>query len=155
MAQTCQLPLAFSCLLREPFSGQASSEAIVSAVVGGAVRTILLRMSKYSRIPPKNLEVLFNKTEQQNTTTSKAMLMRTRPDTLVTVAGCTMLIGEDKQLSLPDAIKDLKAKRQPMSAMHYGPVQFLLAYAAGDAAFQWHWISADGTQVRFGGQATP
>ena len=74
---------------------------------------------------------LFNETEKQKSTTSKAVLVRARPDTLVTVAGCTVLIGEDKQLSLLDAIKDLKAKRQPITAMHYGPVNFLLAYAAG------------------------
>ena len=154
VADGSDLPATLGSLLREPFSGQASSEAIVSVVIGGALRTILLRMSKYSRIHPKDLKVLFNKTEQQKTTTSKAMLMRARPDTLVTVAGCTMLIGEDKQLSLPDAIRDLMAKRQPITAMHYGPVKFLLAYAVGDAAFQWHWMSADGTQVCFEGYAT-
>ena len=77
--------------------------------------------------------------------------MRARPDMLVTVAGCTVLIGEDKRLTLLDAIK---AKRQPITAMHYGPVNFLLAYAAGDAAFQWQWMSADGRQVRFEGYAT-
>ena len=151
VADGSDLPATLGSLLRDPFSGQASSEATVSVVIGGAIRTILLRMSKFSCIDPKDLKVLFNETEKQKSTTSKAVLVRARPDTLVTVAGCTVLIGEDKQLSLLDAIKDLKAKRQPITAMHYDPVNFLLAYAAGDATFQWLWMSADGTQVRFQG----
>ena len=131
VADGSNLPATLGCLLRDPFSGQASSEATVSVVKSGAIRTILLRMSKFSCIDPKDLKVLFNETEKQKSTTSKAVLVRARPDTLVTVAGCTVLIGEDKQLSLLDAITDLKAKRQPITAMHYGPVNFLLAYAAG------------------------
>ena len=154
VADGSDLPATLGSLLCDPFSVHASSGATVSVVIGGTVRTILLRMSKFSRIHPKDLKVLFNKTEKLKSTTSKAVLVRACPHTLVTVAGCTMLIGKDRQLSLLDAIKDLRAKRQPITAMHYGPVNFLLAYAAGDAVFQWHWMSADGTQVCLRGYAT-
>ena len=151
VADGSDLPATFSMMLRDQCRSQASSKATVGVVMGGAVRTILLRLSKFSRMPPKDFKVHFNGTGKHQSTTSRAVLVHAPPNTLVTVAGCTMLIGEDKQLSLLDAIKDLRAKRQPINAMHYGPVNFLLAYAAGDAAFQWQWMSADGKQVRFEG----
>ena len=65
VADGSDLPATLGSLLRDPFSGQASSEATVSVVIGGAIRTILLRMSKFSCIDPKDLQVLFNETEKQ------------------------------------------------------------------------------------------
>ena len=48
---------------------------------------------------------------------------------------------------LADAIEDLKRKRLELTSAHYGPVHFLLAYAAAGKEFQWFWMSSDGKQV--------
>lgn len=125
----------------------------VALFVAGAVLDVFTALGDHSSIQPY-LEIIFAETETQDSTVSKALKLRARPDTVVTVEHCTMLMGEHRHLSLLDAINALSAMRQPITAMHYGPVNFLLAYAAGDAAFQWQWMSADGTQVRFEGYAT-
>jgi hypothetical protein len=72
-----------------------------------------------------------------------------RPDTVIVVNGCTFLIGEDKQAgNMVGAIADLKNKVKNLNIHHYGPVQFLLAYAAAGLEVQFYTVSANGTQVQ-------
>jgi hypothetical protein len=72
-----------------------------------------------------------------------------RPDTVIVVNGCTFLIGEDKQAgNMVGAIADLKNKVKGLNIHHYGPVQFLLAYAAAGLEVRFYSVSANGTQVQ-------
>lgn len=122
------LPAAFSRLVRKPFSGHC--KMTVALFVAGAVLDVFTALGDHSSIQPY-LEIIFAETKMQDSTVSKVLKLRARPDTVVTVEHCTMLMGEHRHLSLLDAINALSAMRQPITAMHYSPVKFLLAYAAG------------------------
>ena len=145
VADGSHLPVAMSMLLGDSFSG--AGDYFVTLFMVGAVRAVFTPLSTYSCIRPNDLRIVPNLSEEPSSTSSKAVRVRACPDTVVTVAGCTMMVGEEHHLSLRDAIEDLSSKRQTITAMHYGPVNFLLAYAAGASQFQWQWMSADGTQV--------
>ena len=91
--------------------------------------------------------IMLNSTEQRSTASSRTVREKLRPDTAVALNKCTLLLGEDKFSALADAIEDLKRKRLKLTSAHYGPVHFLLAYAAAGKEFQWFWMSSDGKQV--------
>ncbi len=91
--------------------------------------------------------IMLNSTEQSSTASSRTAREKLRPDTTVALNKCTLLLGEDKFSVLADAIEDLKRKRLELTSAHYGPVHFLLAYAAAGKEFQWFWMSSDGKQV--------
>ncbi|DBB03176.1 TPA: hypothetical protein ACH3X1_013344 [Trebouxia sp. C0004] len=47
------------------------------------------------------------------------------------------MFGEDKHTDLAAAFADLEKKRVNLSGMHYGPLRFILGYAAAGTAVQW------------------
>ena len=91
--------------------------------------------------------IMLDSTEHRSAASSTTVWEKLRPDTVVALNKCTLLLGEDKFCVLEDAIKDLKRKRRPLDPAHYGEVRFLLAYVAAGSEFQWLWMSAAGTQV--------
>ena len=52
-------------------------------------------------------------------------------DTMLIAEKCLLMLGEDKHTDLAAAFADLQKKRVDLSGMHYGPLRFLLGYAAG------------------------
>ena len=105
-------------------------------------------LSKFSKFAGRIKHSIFeNTTEPQRSTSSKAVQDRLRPDTIVVMNQCTLLLGKDKVGDIKIAMKDLERKGQPLHALHYGDVRFLLAYAAAGTDFQWLWMSSDGRLV--------
>ena len=92
-------------------------------------------------------DIMLASTEHRRAARSKTARERLRPDTVVALNKCTLLLGGDRFCVLGDAIKDLKRKRRSLEPAHYGEVRFLLAYAAGGKEFQWLWMPAAGKEV--------
>ncbi|KAG0568484.1 hypothetical protein KC19_6G022400 [Ceratodon purpureus] len=89
-------------------------------------------------------KLLFNLNERTGDSFSGSTKRRSRPVTLVTASGCTFLVGEDKCANLTDAKSDLEGKMEPLSAMFYGEVRFILGYVAAGLEFQWLYINKSG-----------
>lgn len=70
-----------------------------------------------------------------------------RPDAMVVVNAYTLLLGEEKHCSLPDAIRCLDKKRVDLRPRHYKDVNFMLGYAAAKTLFQWFFIPKSASQV--------
>jgi hypothetical protein len=88
---------------------------------------------------PINLQydLMFNKISQLSNVSSHAIAHKLRPDTMLVAENCTLMLGEDKHTDLAAAYADLSRKRVNLSGMHYGPVKFLLGYAAAGTTVQW------------------
>ena len=69
---------------------------------------------------------------------------RLRPDTMIAMNDCTLLIGEHDWDSLHLAMQRLRDKRHEMDVAYYGQLRFLLAYAAAGKKFQWAWMPSNG-----------
>ncbi|DBB14133.1 TPA: hypothetical protein ACH3X3_001085 [Trebouxia sp. C0006] len=82
-------------------------------------------------------DLMFNKTSQLSNVSSHAIAHKLRPDTMLVAENCTLMLGEDKHTDLAAAYADLSRKRVNLSGMHYGPVKFLLGYAAAGTTVQW------------------
>ncbi len=79
-----------------------------------------------------------NGTEHEMTSGAVGDLLR--PDTVVIVDNCTLILGESKLTDTTAAVADLASKRIPISPMHYGHVKFLLGFAAAGRLYQWLWL---------------
>ena len=58
------------------------------------------------------------------------------------------MLGGDKHTDLAAAYEDLGSKRVDLSGMHYGPVTFMLGYAAAGTVVQWCFLPCCADQVR-------
>ena len=146
-ADPSSLVVTLTELLQTETEEHLSEEATHHLVVE-LISKVFKCLSKFSRIAGRIKHSIFqNTTEPQRSTSSKAVQDRLRPDTIVVMNQCTLLLGEDKVGDIKLAMKDLERKRRPLHALHYGDVRFLLAYAAAGTEFQWLWMSSDGRLV--------
>jgi hypothetical protein len=143
MAENCPLSLDVTFFLTRAVQSRPSTEMVTSMLFGPAITSIFGLLNRYSR-HKCSLEIHFNRSDSADSSTSSALRDKVRPDTLVAVSGCTVLYGEDKANSLPAASADLRRKQQPLSALHYGKVKSILAYAAAGSKFQWYYVGANG-----------
>jgi hypothetical protein len=143
MAGNCPLSLDITFFLTRAVQSRPSTEMVTSMLVGSAITSIFGLLNRYSR-HKCSLKIHFNSSESTDSSTSSAFRDNVRPDMLVAVSGCTVLYGEDKANSLPAASADLRRKQQPLSALHYGKVKSILAYAAAGSKFQWYYAGANG-----------
>ena len=141
-ADDSKLPAAMTTLLSDTPSDH-DSELTTTVAVSHYIDTVFGKLNQYSMV---KLAYRCSLNCSERFTTSSCV--QGRPDTVIVVNGCTLLIGEDKQAgNLVGAIADLKNKVKGLNIHHYGPVQFLLAYAAAGLEVQFYTVSANGTQV--------
>ena len=146
-ADPSSLVVTLTELLQTETEEHLSKEATHHLVVE-FISKVFKCLSKFSRVAGRVKHSIFqNSTEPLRSTSSKELQDRLRPDTIVVMNQCTLLLGEDKVADIKLAMKDLERKRRPLHALHYGDVRFLLAYAAAGTEYQWLWISSDGRMV--------
>ena len=123
-----------------------SSEQDTSLYVCDFVRRVWRTLAKYS---PTRLQysLLFNKASQLSSVSSHATARKLRPDTMLIAESCTLMLGEDKHTDLAAAFADLKRKRVDLSGIHYGPLKFMLGYAAAGTVVQWCFLPCHADQV--------
>jgi hypothetical protein len=113
-------------------SSSANTELDVTLHVSPALSSMFSLLEEYSGLQLKP-ELTFNITKID--TSSRAVAVGKRPDTLGTATSCTFLIGEDKKRKLQDGVADLKQKKLKLSRLHYGKVRFIIGYAAAEGRF--------------------
>lgn len=101
------------------------------------------------KFSPTNLQhdLKYNKASQLEIVSSHAGGHKLQPDTILVAENCTLMLGEDKHIDLAAAYADLSRKRVDLSGMHYGPVKFLLGYAAAGTTVQWCFLPDHTDQV--------
>lgn len=119
------------------FTGQTSSHLIVEFV---AKVFSSLRHWSTQRV---RCSIRLNSTEPCRADCG-GTFSRLRPDTMVAMDKCTLLIGEDNWDQLQLAVHAPMQKRQELDAAFYGQLRFLLAYAAAGKEFQWFWMCSNG-----------
>ena len=146
-ADPSSLVVTLTELLQTETKEHLSEEATHHLVVE-FISKVFKCLSKFSRVAGRVKHSIFqNSTKPLRSTSSKALQDRLRPDTIVVMNQCTLLLGEDRAADIKLAMKDLERKRRPLHALHYGHVRFLLAYAAAGTEYQWLWMSSDGSMV--------
>jgi len=127
---------------RLPFNSEQNTTIYVCSFIERCWQTL----ATYS---PINLQydLMFNKTSQLSNVSSHAIAHKLRPDTMLVAENCTLMLGEDKHTDLAAAYADLTRKRVNLSGMHYGPVKFLLGYAAAGTTVQWCFLPDHTNQV--------
>ena len=85
------------------------TEANTSHLTVDFVEKVFTRLARYSD-PTFSCSILLNSTDPQGLTSSRAGRPRLRPDTMVVMNKCTLLIGEDNFDELQLAMYDLKHK---------------------------------------------
>jgi hypothetical protein len=142
-ADDSKLPAAMTTLLSDMPSDH-DSELTTTVAVSHYIDTVFGKLKQYS-MAKLAYRCTLNCSERFTTSSC----VQGRPDTVIVVNGCTFLIGEDKQAgNMVGAIADLKNKVKGLNIHHYGPVQFLLAYAAAGLEVQFYTVSANGSQVQ-------
>ncbi len=79
----------------------------------------------------------WNATKKRSSHSSNVLKAGKRPDTMIVVDKCTMLLGEDKCQDIQAAFADLDSKRISLCRLHYQGMPFLLGYAAAGPRWQW------------------
>ncbi|DBA82960.1 TPA: hypothetical protein ACH3X1_006739 [Trebouxia sp. C0004] len=152
--QQCLIPVlvaasavtTFTDLLQTAPRLPFNSEQNTTVYVCGFIERCWQTLATYS---PTNLQydLMFNKISQLSTVSSHAIAHKLRPDTMLVVENCTLMLGEDKHIDLAAAYADLSRKRVDLSGMHYGPVKFMLGYAAAGTTVQWCFLPDHADQV--------
>lgn len=124
-----------------------SSEMDTSLFICNFVSRVWRALKMYSPASLK-YELLFNKASQLRSVSSHAIAPKLRPDTMLIAEKCLLMFGEDKHTDLAAAFEDLERKRVDLSGMHYGPLRFLLGYAAAGTAVQWCFLPSHANQAR-------
>ncbi len=125
-----------------PFSSEDDTSMLVRNFIGRCWATL----ESYS--PTKlHHDLLFNKSSQLSNVSSHAVATKLRPNVMLVAQRCTLLLGEDKYTNLQAAVTDLERKRVNLSDMHYGPVRFLLGYAAAGTMVRWYYLPSSEDQV--------
>lgn len=129
---------------RLPFSSEQNTSIYVCSFIERCWQTL----ATYS---PTSLQydLRFNETSKLSNVSSPAIAYKLRPDTMLVAENCTLMIGEDKHTNLAAAYADLSRKRADLSGMHYGPVKFMLGYAAAGTTVQWCFLPDHADQVGF------
>ncbi|KAK9828229.1 hypothetical protein WJX74_004567 [Apatococcus lobatus] len=134
-----EVAVAFTaCLAREP-PAQLTSESHTAGLVQHFLFTAFEGLKSYSR-DRLQYSIRLNESEKDRSHPSRSHKEKVRPDTMVIVSSCTLLLGEDKHANLAAAFQDLLSKRVDLSSRHYKDVTFLLAYAAAQTSFQWFFL---------------
>ncbi|KAL3130737.1 hypothetical protein ABBQ38_000083 [Trebouxia sp. C0009 RCD-2024] len=115
-----------------PFSNGMDTWLYVCNFITRVWRTL----AEYSS-PSLQYNLLFSKASQPESVSSHAIGPKLRPDTMLIAEKCVLMLGEDKHTDLAAAFVDLEKTRVDLSGMHYGPLRFLLGYAAAGTAVQW------------------
>ena len=89
----------------------------------------------------------WNATEKSSSHSSKTQKAGKRPDTMIVVDKCTMLLGEDKCQDIQQAFADLNSKRVSLCRLHYQGLPFLLGYAAAGPRWQWCILPANADEA--------
>jgi hypothetical protein len=150
LAQQCllstdgsHLPATLSTyVLKSPSS--TSTELDVTLFISPALEAVFSLLEDFSGLELK-AKLTFNAAESD--TSSRAVSVGMRPDTLGMANSCTFLMGEDKKRKLQEGIGDLRRKKIKVSRMHYGDVHFIVGYAAAEGRFRWFWLGADQADV--------
>ncbi|KAK9829208.1 hypothetical protein WJX72_004497 [[Myrmecia] bisecta] len=133
------VPASLSTLIRhEP--GDIRSEEDTARLIGMFFEMVFGLLEKYST---SSLGMQLERNKAENRTQSSSQVLRDsklRPDATGIAHQATLLLGEDKWASMMAAINDLKRKLNSLSTLHYGPVNFLLAYAAAGTQFKWFFL---------------
>ena len=146
-ADPSSLVMTLTELLQTETEEHCSEEA-THVLVMTFIGKVFKCLSKFSTAVGRVKHSIFqSSTEPRCSTSSKAVHGKLRPDTIVVMNQCTLLLGKDKVADIKLVMKDLERKREPLHALHYGDVRFLLAYAAAGTEFQWIWMSSDGKMV--------
>jgi hypothetical protein len=131
--------VAMQCLIPQNAT-EMHTTVMMAKFIDGVFET--LNSNSHLALP---YQTLYNSIERG--TSSSTIVQNKRPDTIITVDYCTLLVGEDTSPGkLNMALDDLQAKVTNLSKPHYGEVRYLLAYAASGSQVQ-VCIIADGAQV--------
>ena len=153
MAQQTLIPadqsaavVAFTALLQhEPPFDMFSTELLTSRVIWKYLYYIWEQLD--AATSPLQYRISLNEAEKTSSHSSRTQKQKRRPDTMVIVSKCTLLLGEDKHSDLEAAFKDLREKRADLCSLHYQNVTFLMGYAAAGASFQWCFLPGVAQQV--------
>lgn len=135
----------FSAVLRRQPAVPASSETDTTAMIVGSIRMLWPELEASPQ--PLSHTLSFNRSENNSSHSSRAPIKKVRPDTMVIVKKCTLLLGEDKHEDLQAAFDDLERKRATLMRVHYRDVRFLIGYAAAGTSFQWCFMHAEAHKV--------
>ena len=127
---------------RLPFNSEQNTTVYVCSFIERCWQTL----AAYS---PTILQydLMFKKGSQLSNVSSHAIAHKLRPDTMLVAENCTLMLGEDKHIDLAAAYAYLSRKRVGLSGMHYGPVKFMLGYAAAGTTVQWCFLPDHADQV--------
>ncbi|KAK9840050.1 hypothetical protein WJX74_002569 [Apatococcus lobatus] len=89
----------------------------------------------------------WNATEKHSSHSSNTQKPGRRPDTMIVIDKCTMLLGEDKCQDIQQAFADLNSKRASLCRLHYQHLPFLLGYAAAGPQWQWCILPANANEA--------
>lgn len=132
-----------SMLLRQPTV--PACEMDTSTLVVNSIKSIWAELAASPK--PLMLSLSLKRSEKGSSHSSSAQKAKKRPDTMVVVHKCTLLLGEDMHEDLESAFRDLRGKRATLLRVHYGAVQFLMGYAAAGTSFQWCFLHAAADKV--------
>ena len=136
-------PCLFSNFLHlRPVADWFKTEAPTSIMAS----TILITVWRCLDILPNALQwtPYWNATEKRS---SKTLRAGKRPDTMIVVDNCTLLLGEDKCQDIQQAFADLDSKRVSLCRLHYQGLPFLLGYAAAGTRWQWCILPANANEA--------
>jgi hypothetical protein len=130
-------------LLEQPYD--FGKEATTSFIIMQLFKDVFSHFSELSTNGIAS-KVQHNRTEAGAGSKSSAVGRRLRPDTLIVVEACTLLMGEDKEEdSLQTAINDIKAYvAGGLPTAQYGSAPGIPAYAASGLQLQFLFIKRTG-----------
>ena len=143
-----EVAVAFTaCVAREP-PAELTSGSHTAGLIQQFLFTAFEGLRSYSR-DRLQYSIRLNESKRDRSHTSRSQKEKVRPDIMVIVSSCTLLLGEDKHANLAAAFQDLQSKRVDLSSRHYKDVTFLLAYAAAETSFQWFFLPQLADQLCF------
>lgn len=89
----------------------------------------------------------WNATEKRSSHSSNTQKAGKRPDAMIVVDKCSMLLGEDKCQDIQQAFADLNSKRVSLCRLHYQGLPFLLGYSAAGPRWQWCILPANSDEA--------
>ena len=136
-----------ACITKQP-PAAPSSESHTAWLVQYFLQTAFEQLKLYS-CDRLQYDIRLNESEKDCSHTSRSQKHKVRPDTMVVVSSCTVLLGEDKHTDFAAALRDLQNKRIDLLPRHYKDVTFLLGYAAARTRFRWYFLPQQASQVGF------
>lgn len=140
IADHAEVAIVFSAMLYHHPTMPASSATDTTTLVVSSIKHIWQELRASPK--PLNFSLSFNRNEKDSSHSSRAQIVKKRPDSMVIVHKFTLLLGEDKHEDLESAYHDLRRKRATLLRVHYRDVQFLMGYVAAGTCFQWCFLHA-------------